>query len=145
MERRGYYHTLNEGYKIKCGNYRSILLVTHAGKVLLKVAVRRVSAYCEVKGLLREEQCGCGPDRSTTDMMVVVCRLQEIGRKAGVSLLFIYFIDPQKAYDIVEHTLLWQVLTRIGMPAQFIPVIQQFHHGMRACMRHNNGVYPNWF
>ena len=113
--------------------------MSHAGKVLLKVAARRLRAYCEAKGLLPEEQCGFRPNRSTTDMMFVVRRLQEIGRKAGVSL-FICFIDLQKAYDTIDRTLLWQVLTRIGVPPQMIAVIQQFHDGMRACVRPDNGV-----
>ena len=70
--------------------------MSHAGKVLLKVVARRLSAYCGAKGLLPEEQCGFRPDRSTTDMMFVVRRLQEVGRKAGVSL-FTRFIGLQKA------------------------------------------------
>ena len=44
------------------------------------------------------------------------------------------FIDLQKAYDTVDRTLLWQVLTRIGVPPQMIAVIQQFHDGMKACV-----------
>ena len=47
-----------KGDKTECGNYRGISLVSHAGKVLLKVVSRRPSAYCEAKGLLPEEQCG---------------------------------------------------------------------------------------
>ena len=81
-----------KGDKTECGNYRGISLVSHAGKVRFKVVARRLSAYCEAKGVLPEEQCGLRPDRSTTDMVFVVRRLQEIGRKAGVSL-FICFID----------------------------------------------------
>ena len=50
------------------------------------------------------------------DMMFVVRRLLEIGRKAEASL-FMCFKDLQKAYDIVDRTLLWQVLTRIGVPS----------------------------
>ena len=61
-------------------------------------------------------------------MVFVVRRLQEIGRKAGVSF-FMCFIDLQKAHDTVDRTLLWQVLTRIGVPPQMIAVIQQFHDG----------------
>ena len=114
--------------------------MSHAGKVLLKVVARRLSAYCEAKGLLPEEQCGFRPNRSTTGVMFVVRRLQEIGRKAGVSL----FIDLQKAYNTVDRTLLWQVLTRIGVPTQMIAVIQQFHDGMRACVRPDDGVCLNW-
>ena len=58
-----------KGDKTECGNYRDILFVSHAGKVLLKHVARRLSAYCEARGLLPEEQCGLRPDRSTTDMM----------------------------------------------------------------------------
>ena len=132
-------YSTKKGDKTECGNYRGISLVLRAGKVLLKVVARRLGAYCEVKGLLPEEQCGFRPDRSTTDMMFVVRRLREVGRKAGVSF-FICFIDLQKAYDLVDRTLLWQVLTRIGVPPQIIAVIRQFHDGMRACVRPDDGV-----
>ena len=118
--------------------------MSHAGKVLLKVVARRLSAYCEAKGLLPEEQCGFRPDRSTTDMMFVVRRLQKIGRKTRVSL-HMCFIDLQKAYDTVDRTLLWQVLTRIGVPPQMIAVIRQFHDGMRACVQPDDGVCLDWF
>ena len=94
-----------KGDKTECGNYRGISLVSHAGKVLLKVVPRRLSAYCEPKRLLPEEECGFRPNRSTTDMMFVGRRLQEIGREARVSLSMC-FIDFQKAYDTVDRTLL---------------------------------------
>ena len=144
--------------KTECGNYRGISLLSHAGKVLLKVAARRLSAYCEAKGLLPEEdqcyceakgllpeeQCGFRPNRSTTNMMFVVRRLQELGWKAGVPL-FMCFIDLQKAYDTVDRTLLWQVLTRIGVSPQMIAIIQQFPDGMRACVRPDDGVCSDRF
>ena len=118
--------------------------MSHVGKVLLKVVARRLSAYCEAKGLLPEKQCGFRPDRSTTDMIFVVRRLQEVGRKAGVSL-FMCFIDLQKAYDTVDRTVLWQVLTRTGVPPQMIAVIRQFHNRVRACVRPDDGVCSDWF
>ena len=132
-----------KGDKTECGNYRGISLVSHADKVLLKVVTRRLSVYCEAKGLLPEEQCGFRPNRSTADMIFVVRRLPEIGRKAGVSL-FMCFIDLQKAHDTLNRTLLWQVLTRIGVPPQMIAVIQQFHDGMRACVRPDDGVCSDY-
>ena len=132
------------GVKTECVNFRGISLVSHAGKVLLEVVAKRLSAYCEAKGLLPEEQCRFRPDRSTTVMMFVVRRLQEIGPKAGVSL-FMCFIDLQKAYDTVDRTLLWQVLTRIGVSPQMIAVILQLHDGVRACVRSDDGVCSHWF
>ena len=64
---------------MECGNYRGNSLVLHAGEVFLKVVARRLSAYCEAKDLLPKEQCEFRPGRSTTDMMFVVRRLQELG------------------------------------------------------------------
>ena len=61
--------------------------------------------------------------------------------------LFMRFIDLQKkAYDTIDRTLLWsRVLTRIGVPPQMLAVIQQFHDGMRTCVRPDDGVCSEWF
>ena len=67
--------------RIECGNYRSISLVVHAGKNLLKIIARRLSEYCERVGILPGEQGGFRPNRPTTDMMFVVRRLQELAQK----------------------------------------------------------------
>ena len=130
--------------RTECCNYRGISLVAHAGKVLLKIVATRLSAYCEARNLLPEEQCGFRPHRSTTDMMFAVRRLQELGRKARVPL-FLCFIDLQKAYDSVDRTLLWHVLARLGTPPQMIEVIRQFYDGMRAYVRSDDGRCSQWF
>ena len=63
--------------------------------------------------------------------MFMVCRLQELGRKARVQLL-LCFIDIQKPYDSVDRNLLWQVLSRLGVPPQMITTeFREFHDGMR--------------
>ena len=143
-ERRGHYRTLQKGDKTEHGKCRGISLVSHAGKVLLKVVARRLSAYYETKGLLLEEQCGFRTGRSTTDMIFMMRRVKKIGRKAGVSL-FMCFIDLQKAHDTVDSTLMWQVLTRIGVPPQMTAAIQQFHDGMRVRVRPGDGDCSDWF
>ena len=51
-----------KGDKTECVNYRGISLVSHAGKVLLKVVARRLGAYCEAKGLCYR-RCSAGFDR----------------------------------------------------------------------------------
>ena len=71
--------TINVLHKTKdrteCSNYRGLSLVAHAGKVLLKTVTNRLGDFCEEAGILPEEQCRFRPQRSTTDMMVVVSRL----------------------------------------------------------------------
>ena len=130
--------------RTECGNYRGISQVAHAGKILLKIIARRLSEYCERVGILPEEQSGFRPNRSTTDMMFVIRRLQELVLKKRTPL-YVCFIDLTKAYDSVDRTLLWTVLARFGVPQNTISVIRQFHDGMRACVWLDDRVCSRWF
>ena len=123
---------------------RGISLVAHAGKILLMIIACRLSKYCERVGILPEEQSGFRPNPSTTDMMFVIRRLQELARKKRVPL-YVCFIDLTKAYDSVDRTLLWTVLARFGVPQNMISAIRQFHDGMRACVRLDDRVCSRWF
>ena len=130
--------------RTECGSYRGISLVAHAGKIMLKVIASRLSEYCERVGILPEEQSGFRPNRSTTEIMFVICRLQELARKKRIPL-YVCFIGLTKAYDSVDRTLLWTVLARFGVLQKMISVICQFHDGMRACVRLDGRVCSRWF
>ena len=95
-------------------------------------------------GILSEEQSDFQPNRSTTDMMFVIRRLQVLARKKRIPL-YVCFIDLTKAYDSVYRALLWTVLARFGVPQTMISVIRQLHDGMRACVRLDDRVCSEWF
>ena len=114
--------------RTECGNYRFISLVVHAGKILLNVIARRLSEYSERVGIWREEQSGFRPNCSTTDMIFMIRRLQELARKNRIPL-YEGSIDLTKAYDSVDRTLLKTVLARSGVPHNVISVIPQVHDG----------------
>ena len=81
--------------------------------------------------------------RLTVDMLFVVRRLQELRRERNIPLCMC-FIDLQKACDCVDRELLWEVFTRFGVPTKIITVIRQFHNGMRARVRTNDGEHSEW-
>ncbi|CAB1097042.1 unnamed protein product [Ectocarpus sp. CCAP 1310/34] len=56
-----------------------------------------------------------------------------------------WFVDLNKAYDLVDRDMLWKVLARAGIPAKLIEVIRQFHDGMRARVRMDDGELSDWF
>ena len=78
-----------------CNNYRGISLLSHAGKVLLKIVANRMSDYCEAHGILPDEQCGFRPERSTVDMLFVVRRLRELARRRRIPL-YMCFVDSKR-------------------------------------------------
>ena len=131
--------------RTKCGNCRGISLVAHAGKILLKAIVRRLSDYCEREGILPEEQCGFRPKCSTVGMVFVVRRLQELARKEDTPL-FMCFFDLTEPYNTpVDRILILTVLTRIGVPPRTLAAFRQFHDGMRAGVRRDNDECSDMF
>ena len=127
-----------------CNNYRGISLLSHAGKVLLKIVANRLSDYCEAHGILPDEQCGFRPERSTVGMLFVVRPLQKLARRRRIPL-YMCFVDLQRAYDSDDGELLWKVLARAGVPEEMIGVIRQFHDGMQTQVRMDDGELSDWF
>ena len=126
--------------RTECDNYRRLSLMAHSGKAVLKIVANRLSDFCEEAGILPEEQCGFRPQRSTTDMMFVVRRLQELRRTSNTSLE-IFFIDLAKAYDSVDRVLLWEVRARFGAPPWMTKTIRMFHDGIRARVQLDDGDF----
>ena len=87
----------------ECGNYRGISLVAHAGEILLKIIARHPSEYCGRVGILPEEQSGFRPNRSTTDRMFVIRRLQELARKKRIPLcIYALSTSPKRTRPLIE-------------------------------------------
>ena len=78
-------------------------------------------------------------------MLFAVRRLEELGRQRKLPLLFMCFVDLQKADDSVDRELRWKVLARAGVPEQISAVIRQFHDGMRARVRMDGGELSERF
>ncbi|CAB1116368.1 unnamed protein product [Ectocarpus sp. CCAP 1310/34] len=89
--------TKRQEAQLRKHNYRGISLLSHVGKVPIKIITNRLSAFCEANNILPEEQCGFRPGRSTVDMLFVVRRLQEVGRRKKIPP-FMCFVDLNKAY-----------------------------------------------
>lgn len=91
----------------------------------------RLSTYVESLDLLPESQCGFRAGRGTADMIFAVRQLQEKCMEQHTDL-YLTFFDLTKAFDTVDRSGLWHVLSKIGCPSRFIAVIRSFHDGMTA-------------
>ena len=75
----------------------------------------------------------CTPQKEDSDRVQQLQRCLEFcSRYSGV-----YFNNLTKAYDSLDRTL--------GVPQNIISVIDQFHHGMRTCVRLDDGLCSRWF
>ena len=92
--------TPKKGNAKECSNYRTIALISHASKVMLKVLQAKLQQY--VNRELPDFQTGFRKGRGTRDQMG---NIHWIIKKARVSQKSIYFcfIDYAEAFDCVDH------------------------------------------
>jgi len=64
--------------------------------------------------------------------MIFVARLLQEKCREQYQNHFFAFIDLTKAFDTVNRTLLWGILSKFGCPPQFLAVLREFHDGMIA-------------
>ena len=84
----------------KNANYRTIALISHASKAMLKILQARLQEYVNRK--LPDVQAGFRKGRGTRDQIANICWIIEKARKFQKNIYFC-FIDYTKAFDCVDH------------------------------------------
>ena len=87
-----------KGNAKECSNYRTIALISHASKVMLKILQARLQQY--VNHELSEFQAGFTKGRGTRDQIANICSIMEKAREFQENIYFC-FTDYAKAFDCV--------------------------------------------
>ena len=74
----------------ECSNYRTIALISHASKVMLKILQARLQQY--VNGELPAVQAGFRKDRGTRDQIANIRWIIEKAREFKKNLLMLYWL-----------------------------------------------------
>jgi len=84
----------------ECSNYHTIVLISHASKVVLKILQARLQYYVnqEIPGV----QVGFRKSRGTRDQIANICWIIEKAREFQKNIYFC-FIDYAKAFDCADH------------------------------------------
>jgi len=115
----------------KCQNYRTISLISHPSKVLLKVILRRLKS--KAAEFLAEEQAG----RSTTEQ-IFNCRVIIEKHLQHQRDLYHNFIDFRKAFDRVWHAGLWWVLRGFNIDEGLVQMVEALYKNASSAVLLNN-------
>lgn len=124
-----------------CNNYRTIALIPHASKVLLKIIQMRLGNVIDRE--LPDVQAGFRKGRGTRDH---IANLRWIIEKANEyqKKLYMCFVDYTKAFDCVEHDKLWKALRVVGVSPHLIRLIRSLYSEQEASVRTRYGD-TEWF
>ena len=88
-------------------NYHTIVLISHASKVMLEILQARLQQY--VNWELPDVQAGFRIGRGTRDQIANIHWVIEKAREFQKNIYFC-FIDYSKAFDCMDHNKLWKIL-----------------------------------
>ena len=130
-----------KGNARECSNYRTIALILHTSKVMLKILQARLQQY--VNHELPDIQAGFRKARGTRDQIANICWIIKKARKFQKNIYFC-FIDCTKAFDCLDHNKLWKIFKEMGILDHLTCFLRNLHAGQEATVR-NGHETSDWF
>ena len=125
----------------KCSNYHTTALISHTSKVMLEILQARLQQYVNCE--LPDVQAGLRKGRGTRDQIPNIHWIIEKAREFQKNIYFC-FIDYAKAFDCVDHNILWKILQEMGIPDHLICLLSNLYAGQEATVRTRQGT-TDWF
>ena len=107
-------------------NYRTIALISHASKAMLKILQARLHQY--VNRELPDVQAGFRKGRGTRDQIANIWWIMEKAREFQKDIYFC-FLDYAEAFDCVDHNKLWNILQEMGIPDHLTCLLRNLYAG----------------
>ena len=118
-----------KGNAKECSSYRTIALISHASKVMLKILQVRLQQH--VNRELPDVQVGFRKGRGTRDQMANIHWIMEKAREFQKNVYFC-FTDYAKAFAYVNHEKLWKILKEMGIPDNLTCLLKNLYAGEEA-------------
>ena len=124
-----------------CQNYRTISLISHPSKVMLKIILNRLQP--QVEEVIAEEQAGFRAQRSTTEQIFNLRILCEKYLQHQQNLYYV-FKDFKKAFDRVWREASWATMRKTKINASIIRAIENLYDKAQSAVL-VNGSTGEWF
>ena len=124
----------------ECSNYHTIVLISHASKVMLKIFQARLQQYMNHK--LPDVQAGFRKGRAR-DQIANICWIIKKAREFQKNI-YLCFLEYAKSFDYVDHNKLWKILKEMGIPDHLSCLLKNLYAGQEAKVRTVHGT-TDWF
>jgi hypothetical protein len=126
---------LKGGDAFEFDNYSGITVGLILAKLFVMILDKRLSKWAEQHGLSAKDQVGFRKDYHITNQLFVLRTLIE-QNKIKKKPLYCCFVDFKKAFDIVPHEVLWQVLSGLEVEGRFVQCLHVMYAKDIVCINH---------
>ena len=130
-----------KGNSKECSNYQTVVLISHASKVMLKVLQTRLQQY--VNQELPDVQARFRKGRGRRDQIANIRWITEKAREFQKNIYFC-FTDYAKAFDCVDHNKVWKILKEMRIPDHLACLLRNLYAGQEATVRTGHETM-DWF
>ena len=102
---------------------------------MLKILQARLQQH--VNQDLLDVQAGFRKGRETRDQIANICWIRVKAREFQKNIYF-YFTDYTKAFNCVDHNILWKILQELGIPEKY--QLRNLYAGQEATVRTGHGT-----
>ena len=141
LERSVFIPIPKKGNVKECSNYHTMVLISHASKVMLKILQARLQQYMNRE--LPNVQAGFIKGRGIRDQIANIHWIMEKAREFQKNIYFC-FIDYAKAFTCLDHNKLWKILKEMGIQDHLICLLRNLYAGQEARVRTGDGTI-DWF
>ena len=104
---------------------------------MLKILQDRLQQY--VNSELPDVQAGFKKGRETRDQIANIYWIIKKAKEFQKNICFC-FIDYAKAFDCVDHNILWEILKEMGIPDHLTCLLRNLYAGQEATVRTGHGT-----
>jgi len=115
---------IKKGDLKQCENYRTIALVSHASKILLRIILERIRVNTKIE--IADEQSEFRQGRGTRDQVTSLRILMHKAREHQQPLCMC-FVDFKNTFDSVSHDKLWVTVMVTGHPLHLINLLAKLY------------------
>ena len=126
-----------KGNAKECSNYCTVVLISHASKVMFKIFQARLQQYVNLE--LPDVQAGFRKSRGTRDKIASICWIIEKALEFQKNISFC-FIDYTKAFDLVHQNKLWKILKEMGIRDHLTCLLRNMYAGQEATVWTGHGT-----
>ena len=116
-----------------CQNYRTISLISHSSKVMLKVILNRFRPQAEE--IIAEEEDGFRATEQIFNLRILCEKYLQHQQD-----LYHVFIDFKQAFDRVWHAALWATMQKYNISANLVRTIEQLYDKATSAVQMNGSI-----